>query len=113
MALTFVKDRVIIRKPELEESPVLLELVKTASDRINIRVGETELPVELETVAVEVVCALHNRMYYEGIKSENADTFSVSFVDDVLREYETDLQRYREKKAKDDIEYRGGVVNFL
>lgn len=113
MALTFVRERVLVRKPELEDNPVLLELVKTATDRINIRVGEMELPAELETVAVEVVCALHNRMYYEGIKSENADTFSVSFVDNVLSEYETDLQRYREKKAKDDVEYRGGVVNFL
>lgn len=113
MALTFVRERVIVRKTELEDNPVLDELVKTATDRINIRVGESVLPAELETVAVEVVCALHNRMYYEGIKSENADTFSVSFVDDVLREYETDLQRYRENKSKNDIEYRGGVVNFL
>jgi len=94
-----VKERVLIRKPEV---------------RINLRLGVTLLPVELESVAVEVVCAMYNKSQSsnEGIKSENVDTFSVTFVDDILAEYETDLVRYIEMKNKQDNGNRG-VVRFL
>lgn len=108
-----IKSRVLIRKPEAD-SLLVDELVKTATDRINLRLGLTILPPELESVAVEVVCAMYNRSQSsnEGIKSENVDTFSVTFVDDILSEYETDLARYIELKDKQDNQNRG-VLRFL
>lgn len=108
-----IKDRVLVRKPEAN-SALLDELIVTAQDRINLRLGVTLLPIELESVAVEVVCAMYNRSQSsnEGIVSENVDTFSVTFVDDVLAEYETDLARYLEMKNKQDNGNRG-VVRFL
>jgi hypothetical protein len=108
-----IKERVLIRKPEA--NPALLdELITTALDRINLRLGLTLLPPELESVAVEVVCAMYNRSQSsnEGIKSENVDTFSVTFVDDILEEYETDFARYLEMKNKQDNGNRG-VLRFL
>lgn len=106
-----IQDRVKIRIPDIEPD-LLEELTRTATDRINLRLGVTLLPPELESVAVEVVCALYNRKYHEGIKSEEVDTFSVSFVDNVLAEYELDFQRYLELKEKQDNENRG-VLRFL
>jgi len=106
-----IKERVIVRIPEIK-LVLLDELIKTATDRINLRLGLTIMPPELESVTVEVICAMHNRKYHEGIKSEGADTFSVSFVDDILKEYETDFRLYLELKNKQDNENRG-VLRFL
>jgi len=108
-----IKDRVLIRKPEINLA-LLDELILTATDRINLRLGVTILPTELESIVVEVVCAMYNKSQAnnEGIKSENVDTFSVTFVDDILAEYETDLNRYLEMKNKQDNVNRG-VLRFL
>lgn len=106
-----IKERVLVRIPEIKLE-LLDELIKTATDRINLRLGLTILPPELESVAVEVVCAMHNRKYHEGIKSEGADTFSISFVDDILKEYEKDFKLYLELKNKQDDVNRG-VFRFL
>lgn len=106
-----IDTRVKVRIPEID---ILLldELVTTATDRINLRIGVTILPPELESVAVEVVCALYNRKYHEGIKTEGVDSFSVSFVDNVLAEYERDFQLYLAMKDKQDNKNRG-VLRFL
>ena len=106
-----IKDRVLVRIPEINTG-LLDELITTATDRINLRLGLTILPPEIESVAVEVVCAMHNRKYHEGIKSEGVDTFSVSFVDDILKEYDKDFQMYLELKNKQDNANRG-VLRFL
>lgn len=106
-----IEARVKIRIPDINVD-LLNEFVQTATDRIKLRLGLAEFPVELESIAVEVVCAMHNRKYHQGIKSENADTFSVSFVDDLLKEYESDFQRYLEIKEKQENVNRG-VLRFL
>ncbi|MCO7128394.1 phage head-tail connector protein [Sporolactobacillus shoreicorticis] len=108
MAIT---DRVKIRLPEIKDD-LLDELSKTATDRINLRLGLTEFPTELESVAVEVVCAMYNRSYHEGVKAENVDTFSISFVDDILQEYDADFRRYLAMKEKQE-NVNKGVVRFL
>ncbi|MCO7125112.1 phage head-tail connector protein [Sporolactobacillus shoreicorticis] len=108
MAIT---DRVKIRLPEIKDD-LLAELSQTATDRINLRLGLTEFPMELESVAVEVVCAMYNRSYHEGVKTENVDTFSVSFVDDMLHEYDADFHRYLAMTEKQE-NVNKGVVRFL
>lgn len=106
-----ISSRVLVRKPEINQD-LLTELETTATDRIKIRLGESQFPSELESIAVDVICAMYNRSYHEGIKSENVDTFSVSFVDDILKEYEPDLAMYLETKEKQVNENRG-VLRFL
>ncbi|KAA0565338.1 phage head-tail connector protein [Bacillus sp. CH30_1T] len=106
-----IGNRVLIRKPEINPD-LLQELETTATDRIKIRLGVSELPSEMESIAVEVICAMYNKSHYEGIKNENADTFSVSFVDDILKEYESDFQLYKENKSKQENVNRG-VLRFL
>lgn len=106
-----VKERVQVRIPDIP-SDLLEEYTKTATDRINLRVGLTILPPELESVAVDVVCALYNRKYHEGIKDETVDTFRTSFVENILNEYETDFELYRQMKQTQDNDKRG-KLRFL
>lgn len=106
-----IATRVLVRKPDVP-AELLAELEKTATDRIKLRLGLTEFPTELESIAVEVICAMHNRSYHEGIKKENVDTFSVSFVEDILKEYEADFSRYLALKEKIANANRG-VLRFL
>lgn len=108
-----IKERVLIRKPEIKQA-LLDELITTATDRIKIRLELAEFPVELESVAVEVVCAMYNKSKsdQEGIKSENVDTFSVSFVDDILKEFEADFASFLRSKEKQNNANRG-VLRFL
>lgn len=106
-----IQNRVKVRIPEIEDG-LLNELYTTATDRIMLRLGITLFPVELESIAVEVICAMYNRRYHNGIKQENVDTFSVSFVDNVLAEYEKDLTNYLSMKNKQSNANRG-VLRFL
>lgn len=106
-----IKQRALVRIPEIS-TPLLDEYAKTAMDRIKLRLGVDEYPIMLESVAVDVVCALYNRRRHEGLKDETVDTFRVNFVDDVLKEYSPELQRYLAMKEKQENENRG-VVRFL
>lgn len=107
-----IESRVKTRIPEILPE-MLDEVVLTATDRIKLRVGSPAVfPDELESIAVDVACAIHNRTFYEGIKSENADTFSLSFVDDLLKEYDSDFKRYLESEELTKDENRG-KVRFL
>ncbi len=92
---------------ETHNDEQLQEYIKSATDRIMLRVGATgELPAVLETIAVDVTVKLFRRKYYEGIKSEGADTLKVAFIDDALKEYEDDFRRYRNSQAAGNDEPR-------
>lgn len=108
--MSTITERVLIRFPEIETN-LLEELETTALDRITLRLGVSTFPEELSTIAVEVICALYNRLYYAGIESEDADTFSVSFVDDILKEYEKDFTAYLNNLEKQKNENKG-VLRF-
>lgn len=104
---TGILDRVKIRKPD-SDPDVLQELITTVTDRIKLRVGTTDdIPEQLNSIAVEVVCAMVNQQRYEGIKSEGIDTFSVSFVDDLLKTYEADIAAYLNSEEKSKSENYG------
>ncbi|WP_416149426.1 phage head-tail connector protein [Salipaludibacillus sp. HK11] len=106
-----INQRVLVRLPDINTA-LLQEYITTATDRIKARVEEETFPDELNSVAVEVVCAMHNKRHHSGIKNEGVDTFQVSFVEDILKEYEDDFHRYLVKKEKAENENRG-VVRFL
>jgi len=91
-------ERLKIRIPDIEDG-IAQELIKTAKDRILLRVGlkQTLLPVELESVCVEIVTAMYNKhqMQNEGVENERVDVFSVKFVNDLLKQYDAELSEYR------------------
>lgn len=103
-----IQDRVKVRIPEIADD-LLTELEITAKDRIKLRLGLIEYPTELESITVEVISAMYNRSYHEGIKSETVDTFSTAFVDDILAEYDADFKRFLLNKEKEENENKGVV----
>lgn len=109
-------ERLKIRVPDI--SDVLAnELIRTAQDRIMLRVGLKSVetfPSALESICVEVVTAMYNKsqMQHEGVASESMDAFSMSFINDVLKEYDGELQHYK-ASLDDDEGVQRGKVRFL
>ncbi len=108
-----ILNRVLIRKPDITAS-LAKELIQTATDRIALRVEESEFPDRLNSIAVEVVIAMFNRSTgrQEGVVSEGVDTFSISFVEKFLDEYDQEFALYKKMKAKEE-NANDGVVFFL
>lgn len=110
-----MKSRLLIRLPNADE-PLLDELILTASDRIKLRAGinDVVLPLEIESICVEVVTAMYRRheMQHEGVESESVDVFSVKFVNKLLDEYEEEFQAYKNMRDDEEDNTRG-VVRFL
>lgn len=108
-------DRLKIRIPDIEDS-IANELIKTAKDRILLRVGlkQEELPKELESICVEVVTAMYNRyqMNHEGVDTERVDVFSVKFVNDLLKQYDDEFEEYKQMLA-DEEDANRGKLRFL
>lgn len=106
-----IESRVMVRIPEIEPA-LLQEYSQSATDRIKLRLGVSEYPAELESIAVDLICAMYNRRRHEGLKDETVDTFRMNFVDDLLKEYEPELQRYLAMKEDEENANRG-KVRFL
>jgi glycerophosphoryl diester phosphodiesterase len=108
-----IKERSIIREPKFKEHDELLgEYVTAAIDRIKMYVGVKEFPSAFNSIAVEVVIAMYRRKYHEGISSENADVFSVSFIENILKEYDREFSNYL-KTVENDPEDKSGKLCFL
>lgn len=103
-------DRLKIRIKDLDET-LAGEMIKTAKDRILLRLGlkQESLPKELESICVEVVTAMLNKhqMNHEGVDSERVDVFSVKFVNDLLRQYDDEFDEYKNILADEEDSSRG------
>ena len=96
-------ERVQVRlagEPKTDQTEQLQELCDLASVRICLRVREPTLSDLLEPIAADAVVKLWRRWNYEGISSENGDTISTSFVEDVLAEYDDEVAAYAEQQDK-------------
>lgn len=98
-------------KGENVSSDDIVEYVTTITDRLNIRLGETVLPDVFQSIAADASVKMHRRLYYEGIQSEGVDGITTSFVDNILSEYEKEIQAWIDKKT--NTEGTGRVVRFL
>ncbi|MEK3887455.1 phage head-tail connector protein [Bacillus sp. FSL K6-3431] len=102
-------ERLKVRIPDIDIA-VANELIKTAKDRILLRVGlkQTLFPAELESICVEIVTAMYNKhqMKHEGVENENVDVFSMKFVNDLLKQYDPELDEYRRMLENEKDESR-------
>ena len=80
--------------PDQLRAGILREICDLAATRICLRVRTQTLPEILEPIAADIVVKLWRRLSYEGIASEGADKITTSFVEDILAEYEPDLEAY-------------------
>ena len=70
----------------------------TITNRLMLRLGVDTLPEQFELIAADAVVKMHRRMYYEGISSESMQGLAqlrTEFVDDILAEYESEIEQYR------------------
>ncbi|ERL09850.1 phage gp6-like head-tail connector protein [Olsenella profusa] len=92
-----VLDRVKARLDAWEDVPSdewLAEAVQSVSDRVCLRAGVARLPALAESIVVDATVKAVNRRFDEGITSESegqGDVMSVTFVDDLLSEYDREL----------------------
>lgn len=86
------------------------ESIRTVSDRLNLRLGTVALPDRFESIVVDAAIKMYRRQYYEGIQSESADTINTSFVENILDEYDQEIQAYRASLEETTAK---NVVRFL
>lgn len=108
-------ERLRVRIPDID-TELAEEFIKTAKDRILLRVGtrQTVFPAELDSICVEVVHSMYNRhkMNHQGIDSESVDVFSVKFINRLLDEYESEFVAYR-NLYKSEQDESAGKLRFL
>ncbi|KNF09306.1 phage gp6-like head-tail connector protein [Gottschalkia purinilytica] len=74
---------------------LLNELITSACDSIMLRVGVTVFPRILESIAVETVIAMYNRLGSEGLESERIDVITNDFINDLLEPYQEQLESFK------------------
>lgn len=74
-----------------------LEMYKNA---ILIEIDELEIPLSLEFILIEVVCARWNKRGQEGLKQESIDVVSQTFHDELLDPYRVYFRKYKENKTE-------------
>ena len=110
-----LEERAKVRIPEVD-SETLSELTQSAVDKITLRIGEDEVPVQLASVTVDLICAMYNRLSFEGLKREDVDnTFRVELTDSLMEPYEDEIYYYIRNREKEDDEIRRkkGTVYFI
>lgn len=98
-------ERVQVRlagEPKTDQTEQLQELCDLASVRICLRVREPTLPRPAGTNCSRCRCEAVAAVELRGISSENGDTISTSFVEDVLAEYDDEFAAYAEQQDKNN-----------
>lgn len=101
MDVPVLAQRVKVRFLDDEALPsdaAIIEMLRTVLDRISIRVGTSDLPEAIGSIAVDAAVKALRLRGYEGSTSESASeggSVSNSFVDDVLSAYDGDLAALR------------------
>lgn len=110
-----LEERAKIRIPEVEQE-ILEDLTQSAVDKITLRIGEDEVPVQLASATVDLICAMYNRLSFEGLKREDVDnTFRVELADSLMEPYEDEIYYYIRNREQNDEEIRRkrGKVYFI
>src|SRR5699024_7042569 len=95
------------------DNPQVEAIYNNIAERLLHRLGDTEIPIELEYIVDEATIRRFNRIGSEGMKSESVEGHSVTYdMGDVLDPYESAINDYLEGLKPDDGRKKG-VVYFL
>ena len=110
-----ILQRVRLRIPDTDEAPdaQLQNYIDTITARLCLRLGAEALPLVFETICADAVVKMWRRTYYEGISSEGSASITTSFVEDILAEYEREIQDYRSAHADDEDSTQTRTVRFI
>ena len=95
------------------DDDILKEHIETIHDRLCLRIGSEELPLLFYSVCVDAVVKMYNRIYYEGISSESGGNISTSFVEDILNEYNNEIESYLSSKKNNNEDGTRKVLKFI
>lgn len=99
---------------EEADCSMLSELLQTIEDRLCLRLGADSLPAAFGSIAVDATIKAYRRVYYEGITNEAfAINTSVSFVEDILKEYEAEIESYLGGIDADGNSRSNRIIRFL
>ncbi len=96
--------------------PVVEDLTKTVYDRLCLKAGITNdsaFPSLFDSIVVDATVKCWRRHYYEGIESEGIGGNTVKFVDDVLEEYEDEIDAWLAAHAGEEGVEGGKWVRFI
>lgn len=110
-----ILERVRLRIPDTDEvsDEQLQNYIDTITSRLCLRLGAETLPSVFETICADAAVKMWRRTYYEGISSEGAANITTSFVEDILGEYEREIQEYISAHAEDEESSQTRVVRFI
>lgn len=78
-----------------EKDEVLTVLLTNAVSTINVYLGVTELPQELNFVAEQLAVIKFNKLGSEGIQTEKIDVLSTTYQSDELASFKAILDTYK------------------
>ena len=106
-------ERVRLRIDEsIASDDLVIDCIETIEARLCLRLNVGELPEIFGAICADAVVKMCRRFYYEGISSENiASANSVSFVEDILSEYETEIENW--KNSTDNHCSKARKIKFL
>lgn len=110
-----VKSRVTARMTgEQYDATIMAEIEQTVLDRLCLRLGveETAFPSVMYGIAAEASVKVWRRRYYEGISSESVAGLSDNFVEDVLSEYQPEIDAWLDAQETGTATSKK-VVRFL
>ena len=113
-----IYERVKARLDGVEDVPSdawVAEAIKTLSDRVCMRIGVGELPAMAASIVADAMVKAVNRRFDEGITFESegqGDVMSVTFVDDLLSEYDRELSALADM-ARADGSSKLPMVKFV
>lgn len=99
---------------ETYDTTIMDEIEQTVIDRLCLRLGVTEVsfPALFQSIVVDACVKVWRRRYYEGLSSEQVSNLSTSFIDDILAEYQDEIDGWLTTDAGDASSSRK-VVRFL
>jgi len=104
-----VKDLIGIAAEETDLDKKLNLLIKLATSRLKVLLGNVEPPEELQYIIVEVTVKKFNKVGSEGFSNHSVEGESFSINDKDFEEYKADIQSWLDSQK----EVQKGKVRFI
>ena len=91
------------------DQTALEELCDMVTARLCLRLSADDLPEIFYPIAADAAVKAYRRIYYEGVASESS-VGSVSFIQDILAEYEDEIAAYKRAHAAEGL---GGLTAYF
>ena len=109
MLINTIKNLIGIAATDVDRDELIGEIINLTKSRLKSKLGNIDIPEELEYIVAEVSVIRYNRIGSEGLSSHSVEGESQSFTDDDFKAYDGDIQTYLNSLTENKI----GKVRFL